>query len=132
MTRTLTAYAGTTVSPSKSRENIEKLLVRIDAKGFRWASTVGYPGQEVLEAIINWNERDLAFRLEVRFDHEKHRAQLMRALYWYLKTKVEAVQLGLVDLEREFLPYLLTKSGRTIYEELGGPEMALLPPAREE
>jgi len=55
----------------------------------------------------------------------------MRGLYWYLKVKVEAVQLGIVELEQEFLPYLLTAKGTTVYDELGGAHIRLLEAPRE-
>lgn len=133
MATTLKSYSGTSVSPAQSRQHIEELLVKVGAKGFRWASTVGYPGREGLEAIIEWEGRPFSFRIEVSFEDERRRRQLMRALYWYLKTKIEAVQLGLVDLEHEFLPYLLTSEGRTVYEQLRAslPKM-LAAPAEDE
>lgn len=118
MVTTLKSYAATTVTPAQSRQNVEELLIKVGAKGFRWASTVGYPGREVLEAVVEWDERELAFRLEVLFEDERQRKQKMRALYWYMKTKIEAVQMGLVDMEHEFLPYLLGKDGRTMYEQI--------------
>jgi len=36
-----------------------------------------------------------------------------------------------VELEQEFLPYLLTSEGRTVFEHIGGVNMALLPPPSE-
>lgn len=133
MPTTLKSYSNTTVSPAQSRQNVEDLLVKVGAKGFRWASTVGYPGREGLEAVIEWEGRPLSFRIEVSFKDERQRRQLMRALYWYLKTKIEAVQLGLVDLEHEFLPYLLTTEGRTVFEQLQDslPKMLAAPPEAE-
>lgn len=129
MATTLKSYAGTTVTPAQSRQNVEELLIKVGAKGFRWASTVGYPGREVLEAGIEWEDSQIAFRLVVLFDDEKQRKQKMRALYWYMKTKIEAVQMGLVDMEHEFLPYLLGNDGRTIYEQLQStlPKMLAVP-----
>jgi len=35
------------------------------------------------------------------------------------------------ELEQEFLPYLLTSEGRTVFEHIGGVNMALLPPPSE-
>lgn len=118
MPASLRSYSETKVSPGQSRQDVEELLVKVGAKGFRWASTVGYPGRESLEAVIEWEDRPFSFRIEVSFKDERQRWRLMRALYWYLKTKIEAVQLGLVDLEHEFLPYLITKEGRTVFEQL--------------
>jgi hypothetical protein len=118
MVTTLKSYASTSVTPAQSRANVEDLLIKVGAKGFRWSSSVGYPGRESLEAVVEWEERELAFRLEVLFEDERQRKQKMRALYWYMKTKIEAVQMGLVDMEHEFLPYLLGKDGRTMYEQI--------------
>ncbi len=134
MPTTLRSYSETKVSPGQSRQDVEELLVKVGAKGFRWASTVGYPGREGLEAVIEWEGRPFSFRIEVTFEDERQRWRLMRALYWYLKTKIEAVQLGLVDLEHEFLPYLLTKEGRTVFEQLQDtlPKMLEAPSPKED
>jgi len=126
MAGSLKSYAQTSVSPGQSRDHIQRLLEAVGAKGFCWTSSVGYPGFEKLEAGLEWQERPIAFRLEVDFEDERQHKQKMRALYWYLKAKVEAIQFGLVDMEREFLPYLLTQGGKTVYEELGGANMKLL------
>ena len=127
----LSSYASSTVSPSRSREQVEELLIRVGAAGFRWESSVGFPGHEVLEAALLWEGSKLAFRIRVRFEDERQRKQKMRALFWYMKTKIEAIQMGLVDLQHEFLPYLLTQSGRTVYEELGGADMKMLAAPQE-
>lgn len=118
------SYSYTRVAPGKSKEQIEALLVRVGAVGFRWISRIG--SDEVLEAGLKWNGRELAFRLSISFDSEDERKQKLRALYWYLKSKVEAIEFGLVDLEHEFLPSLITSSGETVYEHLGGENMKLL------
>jgi hypothetical protein len=36
-----------------------------------------------------------------------------------------------VDLEREFLPYLLTADGETVFDHLGGQNMRLLAEPKE-
>ena len=116
---TLKSYKATQVSVAKSREGIDKLLEKIGAVSFRWSSEVEL-GRETLEALLKVDGRKLGFRLTVDYADEKERKQMMRALYWYLKAKVEAIEFGLVDLEREFLPYLLTSSGQTVAETLAG------------
>ena len=128
------AYSDTAVSPGRSKEQIEGLLLKVDATGFRWSTQLPSgergditPGYERLEAALDWNDKQIAFRLEVAYADEREKRQRLRALYWYLKAKIEAIQFGLVDLEREFLPYLITASGKTVYEELGGVDMKLLP-----
>ena len=133
MATTLKSYAATTVTPAQSREHVQDLLEKIGAVGFRWSMTVGAPAEEVLEAGLKFDERVLAFRLKVAYEDEREHRQKMRALYWYLKTKVEAIIFGLVDLEEEFLPYLLTADGRTLWEVQQSSLPALLAgPSNEE
>ncbi len=126
--QSLMSYASTTVSPGKSKEQIEAMLQKVGAIGFRWDS--GLPGDargfEQLGAILEWKDRKLAFRLKIEYENERERKRMLRALYWYLKAKIEAVQLGLVDLEQEFFPFMLAPSGKTMYEELGGSSIRLL------
>ncbi len=126
--QSLISYANTSVSSGRSKEQIEAMLQKVGAVGFRWDS--GLPGEvcgfEQLGAIIEWNGRKLAFRLKIEYEDERERKRMLRALYWYLKVKIEAVQLGLVDLEQEFLPFMLAPSGKTMYEELGGSDIRLL------
>lgn len=124
-------YKDTKVPIHQSRGDIEQLLRRVGATGFRWSS---FPGAETLEAYIKWQGRELSFKIAVKFKpgDDKRQKQLMRVMYFYIKTKVEAVQVGLVDLEHEFLPYLLTKSGKTVYElvDESKDEWLALPPGR--
>ena len=122
----LESYANTSVAPGRTKEQIEELLTRVGAVAFRWASRTILPGEDVLEAGLEWKGRELAFRLSIQFEDERQRKQRLRALYWYLKAKVEAIQFGIIDLEQEFLPYLITASGETVYDHLGGANMKLL------
>ena len=111
----LQSYASTNISAGQTREHIEALLAKVGAIGFRWSS---FESKDTLEAGLEWQGRRIAFRLMVEYADDRQRKQKMRALFWYLKAKVEAIQFGLVDLEHEFLPYLLTASGRTVFEEI--------------
>ncbi len=122
----LQSYAQTQVAAGKTKDQIEELLTRVGAVGFRWASRTVLPGEDILEAGLECNGRQLAFRLAVRYEDDRERKQRLRALYWYLKAKVEAIQFGIIDLEQEFLPYLITASGETVFDHLGGSNMKLL------
>ena len=43
---------------------------------------------------------------------EKRKNQAYRIFYWYLKTKFEAVETGLIEFEQEFMPHIaLGKDG---------------------
>lgn len=135
----LNSYANTSVSAGRTKEQIEALLQKVGAVGFQWLSNLPYTldgerigGFDQLTAAICWHDRQQAFQLRVEWDDERRQRQNLRALYWYLKAKIEAIQFGIVDLEREFLPYLLARSGRTVYDELGGSDIRLLPSGEEE
>ncbi len=136
----LKSYANTSVSAGRTKEAIEELLHRVGALGFQWDS--GIPllkasenacGFEQVSALIEWHGRRMGFRLRIEYaNSDQERRQRLRALYWYLKAKIEAIEFGIVDLEQEFMPYMLAASGRTLYDELGGEHMKLLPEPLEE
>lgn len=138
MAESLKSYAHTSVGSGRTKEQIETLLKKVGAVGFRWDS--GLPqlqdsenacGFEQLSAMIHWHNRKLAFRLRIEYIDERQQRQNLRALYWYLKAKIEAIEFGIVDLEQEFMPYMLAASGKTLYDELGGVGMRLLSSPQE-
>ena len=129
----LRSYAETKVSPGQSRDTIEKLLRRIGVDIFRWTSTADAEGIE-----FRWPRPEgapVGFRLVIHFDTARERAQMLRALFWYLKAKIEAIEFGLLDVEQAFLPHMLTPGGQTVYdriregdmEALIGPDILALP-----
>lgn len=134
----LPSYAQTRVQPGQSRDSIEKLLTRIGVDLFRWTTMAGTEGIE-----FRWPRPEsspVAFRFLIHFDSPTKRAQMLRVLYWYLKSKVEAIEFGLVDMEQEFFPQMLTPGGQTVYEavqdsgmeRLVGPDMIALPPGNDD
>lgn len=130
------AYRQTQVSPYKSQEYIEKLLRKHGVDAVRWTSVPGVAG---LEFRLPRGEGGIGFHVGVEYLHESSRAQYMRALYWYIKAKLEAIDFGLVDFEREFLPFLITGPNRTLGDEVierltdgsFGSDVPLLPSPRE-
>lgn len=131
--RSLQSYAHTGVSAGQSRDSIERLLARIGADVFRWTTMGNAEGIE-----FRWPRKErepLGFRFVIRFETPKERAQMLRVLYWYLKSKIEAIEFGLVDVEQEFLPQMVTEGGRTVFEavqsegmdRLVGPDLIALP-----
>ena len=140
MAGSLKSYANTSVGAGRTKEQIELLLHKVGAVGFRWDSGLPYgeefnggaDGFEQLSAIIRWHGRKLAFRLRIQYATDRQQRQNLRALYWYLKAKIEAIEFGIVDLEQEFMPYMLAPSGQTLYDELGGSELKLLSAPEEE
>jgi hypothetical protein len=115
------------------RVRTSRRVARIGVDAVRWTTMADQEGIE-----FRWPRPEstpLAFRFTIAFDSPTKRAQMLRVLYWYLKSKIEAIEMGLVDLEQEFLPQMLTQGGRTVYEsvqdrgmeQLVGPENIALP-----
>lgn len=140
MTRlaTLQAYKGTNKSVGQTREDIERLLAKWDCAAFQWNSI----GQnESLQFVLPRPEGGhVAIRIDLPIREDMSRAQMMRVMHWYLKSKLEAVEVGMADLEQEFLPLMLVGKGQTAYETLrdqielatsGVSPLALLPGAEE-
>ena len=133
---TLRSYADTRVPSSRSREQIETLLKRVGVDAFRWTTT---SGGEAIEFIWPHEGESLGFRLVIHTEEDRQRARMLRVLFWYLKTKIEAIEAGLVDMEQEFLPHMLMPGGQTVYEatreaggfeRLAGPTSIALPEGR--
>lgn len=109
------AYQQTRVSPYRSQEVVEKLLRKHGVDGVRWTSLTGTVG---LEFRLPTEHGPVGFSISIEYGADKLRPQYMRALYWYIKAKLEAIEFGLVDFEREFLPFLITGPDRTLGDEI--------------
>jgi len=114
-------YEGTVVAESKSLLDIEYLLRLHGVQTVRWTT-----GVDLIRIEFAWpyQGQDLAFRIDLAvpakdragYDlmgqkRDQERRRLLRVLLNHIKAKLVAVEDGLVDLEREFLPYLIGKGG---------------------
>jgi hypothetical protein len=121
-------YEGTVVAESKSLLDIEYLLRLHGVQTVRWTT-----GVDLIRIEFAWpyQGQDLAFRIDLAvpakdgagYDlvgqkRDQERRRLLRVLLNHIKAKLVAVEDGLVDLEREFLPYLIGKGGQTMGEVL--------------
>ncbi len=104
-------YYGTKVPRVQSQEAIRKLLYQYGAQGLQWAEI---KEGDVIELQFLWpkdvvdgKRRMMKFRVRppmLRFRNgEPHPRQTYRFLYWWLKSKLEAVAYGLRSMEEEFL-----------------------------
>lgn len=113
-------YANTKASPEKTKAQISELLKRYGIQDIQWTS---YRGEELLQFI---HRLDSPKGAEIRFEikppvitarrrtwnvKEGHYqiinapmwAQAWRLVYWYLETKLKAIEYGLATVEREFM-----------------------------
>ena len=123
--RTIKAYKSTQVNWAKSQASIAKLLTSQGIQDVRFTflqtqnsliCEFNYP-TKIENKDVNIGVRII---LPIPKDDEKAKNQIHRALFYYLKTKFEALNFGLVEFMQEFMPHLLIKelSGRqrTLYQ----------------
>lgn len=119
------AYKTTQVNWGKSQAQITKLLEQQNIKDIRFTFL-----QSKNELICEFNyplnidDKDhsagVRIILPIPDNSEKGRNQIHRALFYYLKTKFEALNFGLVEFIQEFMPHLVVfdKEGnsKTLYQ----------------
>ena len=119
----------TTVSPEKSRAEIEAILTRYGASQFLY----GWQGEQ---AVIAFEANGRRIRFILPLPHAAERSpkgrrvknpkqaldretrQRWRALALAIKAKLEAVQSNIATFEDEFLPYTVLPNGMTAGEWL--------------
>lgn len=128
-------YRSTTIPYGQTKSDIEEMLKEANALALRWTETpdsmngVALP---VLEFIltVQWKGVEKQFGVRIQppllYDRKKdrHRGIIttpnrnasMRLLYWYLKSRLEAVKFGLEDLFDTFMSRVINTlpDGRTI------------------
>jgi len=125
--------AETSVTPDRSRAEIERTLERYGATGFMY----GWSGNQAMLAF-EMNHRRLKFLLPlpdksaVEFTHtptgrrrtasasqeawEQATRQRWRALALVIKAKLEAVECGITTFDEEFLAHIVLPNGGTVGE----------------
>lgn len=116
-------YAGTQVDAYNSQVKITKLLESFGIEGVQWTTLFREGKVELrfpIETEIDGVKKNFMVKLQPPSLKEKHRtydpvkgrhvveeapnwSQSMRLLYWYVKSKIEAIAYGLVSAEEEFL-----------------------------
>jgi hypothetical protein len=135
-----TYAAKTTVSPERSRMELEQILSRYGATAFGY----GYDGNRAV-VTFRANGRVVRFTVDVpaieefkwtsgaeweagarqrtstqqQAALEQSERQRWRALTLVVKAKLEAVEAGISDFEDEFLSHILLPNGTTVGEHLG-------------
>lgn len=112
----MTQYAKkSSVSPQKTRDDIEKTLVRYGAEGFAY----GWQGKNVMIGFM-LRDRRMQFVLPLpdagnnKQKHEQEIRSKWRALFLIIKAKLEAVESGITTLEDEFLAHIVLPGGETV------------------
>lgn len=122
------AYEGTEVAVSKSQEGIRKLIM--GRKGSRVAFVTD-PPREGFEALVMIDEMPYQIRIfgtcrvapmtkrtekqKADFQTQEER-RIWRVLFYHLKSVFEASDSGVMEFRELMLPYIVTKSGKTVAE----------------
>ena len=123
----------TSVSPEKSRAEIEKILSRYGATGFMY----GWQGNAAVLAFV-MNQIQVKFTLympdklskefthtptgrtraikQIEEEYLKATRQRWRALALVIKAKLEAVESGITIFEQEFMSHIVLPDGKTVSE----------------
>lgn len=116
-------YSDTEVKWDRTRAQIEDLIRDYGAVGISWAS---YRGEDILQFIIEAEiqgvRKEIGIQVNVPIILKRARPggrgpivntwnkdQSYRLLYWFIKSKLEAVAYGLNTIEREFMSEILVK-----------------------
>jgi hypothetical protein len=129
----MTRYAEkTSVSSYKSREEIERNLMRYGANGFMYGTQqdqamVAFQmhGKHVKFVLPMPDPRHRAFthtpgRVQLRSKEQQEKAyeqavmQRWRALALVIKAKLEAIEAGISEFESEFMAHIVLPSGETV------------------
>ena len=99
-------YRYTDVKVSASQEAVRKLLAKYDVEAIRFT----FAGEL---AVVEFVRHEQPYRVTARglgIDKQSDK-QIWRVLYFWLKSKMEAIDFGLMEFETEFLPYAVIADG---------------------
>ncbi len=146
-------YLNTQISVESSKAQIGKLLKDYGVEGTQWTT---YKGEEDLKFIVSADIRGVYKEILIQVKppqimvrrrvkgqgmvHTRNDKQEYRLLFWWLKSKIEAVVWGLSTIEKEFLSQVTvalpdgqTTVGEIMAEYIQRDQLtALPPPPREE
>jgi len=133
MLQNVKAYKNTSVHWSKSQAEVQKVLEKYNIKETRFTN-LSYESMQ--RSGIEMSKNTVALMIEffkittlsngvggkvpIRIiipnipDDEKYKNQAYRIIHWYLKTKFEAVETGLIEFEQEFMPHIALGKGSGI------------------
>lgn len=126
----MTKYANqTSVSPDRSRAEIERTLTRYGATGFMYGwsergAVIGFmiKGKQY-KCLLELESKEIYIRsekgrrrttLQVQGAWEQATRQRWRALALVIKAKLEAVESKISTVESEFLPWMVLPNGETV------------------
>jgi len=111
------AYRHTTVDYMKTQAKISELLRRFEIYDTRWTNLSDQVIFEFNKKIeLDGQEKLAGVRIVIQGANDKNRNQLNRALFYYLKSKMEFLEFGFIEFLQEFMPHLILvgKNGQSM------------------
>ena len=106
-------YEDTTVSWTQSQATLASLFAKHEIISTRFTN---YAGQAIVEFMLP--KKQWPVRLTVAVAAQGSKAadarelnRIWRCVFWFIKSKLEAVEIGLTEMEREWLPYIAIGDG---------------------
>lgn len=121
MAKPRTPYQDTDVAVERSQSQISALLKSHGVEAFRYATFPSYATIEFARRVKK-DSALLGYKITIKpklgnySNHpvtaaDRAEKQAWRVCYFWLKSKFEALDFGLAEFEREFMPYMLLDMG---------------------
>lgn len=126
LTPSYRAYSGTTIRPEKTQNDISKELMKYGIRNIQH-TTVEQGFSVAFQAIIAESQKPITIRIDMPYDETKdwedrigwvEQRRLYRALYWYVKSMLEAWDSGVKTFAEIFLPHIVLPGGKTVIQDL--------------
>lgn len=113
------AYVGTAVAAGTTQEQIEKMLRAHGVSEFHWSN---YETSTEFQFCLR-AEKPIDFRLFLNWEEERYKKQYFRALHFFIKSQLEAVEFGLFTFVEAFMPSIVSGDqtfGQIALAQMGG------------
>jgi hypothetical protein len=116
---------GTTVPVDRSKAEIERILNRYGAAGFGYMTKGNQAaimflahGKQIrfILPLPSPDEFKAAYRKSASERYQQELKRRWRAITLAIKAKLEVVQTGITEFEKEFLAYIVLPNGQTVAE----------------
>lgn len=120
------AYSGTTIRPEKTQADISRELLKYGIENIQHTQ-MGNVFSVALQATVEGADKPITIRIDMPYDKSKdwedrlgwvEQRRLYRALYWYIKSLLEAWDSGVKTFAEIFLPHIVLPGGKTVIQDL--------------
>lgn len=120
------AYSGTSIRPEKTQADISKELIKYGIENIQHTQ-IDKGFSIAFQAVVEGSDKAITIRIDMPYDRSKdyedrmgwvEQRRLYRALYWYIKSLLEAWDSGVKTFAEIFLPHVVLPGGKTVIQDL--------------